>query len=246
MSTVEFDSSLLGTKDHWDQRYSDELAHFYDSGLEGEVWFGEEPVVKMVEWASKHVPSTARPNVLDVGMGNGHLLFAMVEAGYDASGLTGIDYSQGSVDLSTAIAKQRDEDGDEERTYADVTFAVCDFLDPESPISPPRAESTSDGVWDLVLDKGTFDAISLMDKDARGVAPLDKYVPRVAGLLRPGGHFLITSCNFTEDELTQKVATQGSGLEYKGSIPYKKFTFGGKSGSSYATVAFQKQSASLG
>ncbi|KAI9574022.1 S-adenosyl-L-methionine-dependent methyltransferase [Boletus coccyginus] len=241
MSTVEFDPSLLGTKDHWDHRYSEELAHFYESGLEGEVWFGEEPVAKMIDWALTHVPPIARPTVLDVGTGNGHLLFSMVEAGYDASRLTGIDYSQGSVDLCTAIAKRRDgAEDDEKHACENVTFAVCDFLDPESLVPPPRGESTSDGVWDLVLDKGTFDAISLMDKNEQGVAPLERYVPRVVRLLRPGGHFLITSCNFTEDELTQRIATQGSGLEYKGSVPYKKFTFGGKSGSSYATVAFQK------
>lgn len=157
------------------------------------IRFGEEPVVKMVDWASTHVPWTACPNVLDVGTGNGHLLFAMVEAGYDASRLTGIDYSQGSVDLSTAIAKERDEDGDdEENTYKDVTFAVCDFLDPESPIPAPRRESTSDGVWDLILDKGTYDAISLMDKDEQGMAPFERYVPRALKLLRPGGYFLIT------------------------------------------------------
>ncbi|KAH0833019.1 S-adenosyl-L-methionine-dependent methyltransferase [Lanmaoa asiatica] len=178
--------------------------------------FGEEPVVKMVDWASTHVPPTACPNILDVGMGNGHLLFALVEAGYDASRLTGIDYSQGSVDLSTAIAKQRDEDGDnEDHTCKNITFAVCDFLDPESSIPPPGRESTSDGVWDLILDKGTYDAISLMDKDERGIVPLESYVPRVIKLLRPGGRFLITSCNFTEDELTQKIATQGSSFEYK-------------------------------
>lgn len=144
----------------------------------------------MVEWASTHVPSTACPNVLDVGTGNGHLLFAMVEDGYDASRLTGIDYSQGSVDLSTAIAKQRDEEG--EHGYEDITFATCDFLDPASPIPPPRSESTSDGVWDLILDKGTYDAISLMDKDEQGVASLERYVPRVVKLLKPGGYFLIT------------------------------------------------------
>ncbi|KAG9314968.1 S-adenosyl-L-methionine-dependent methyltransferase [Chiua virens] len=245
MSTIEFDPSQLGSKDHWDQRYTEELAHFYESGLEGEVWFGEEPVEKMVTWAPSHVPPTTCPAVLDIGTGNGHLLFAMVEAGYDPSGLVGIDYSQGSIHLSIAIAKQRAQD-DEERAYAGITFTVCDFLDSDSPIPPPREESSSDGVWDLILDKGTFDAISLMDKDERGVAPLEKYVPRVVRLLRPGGYFLITSCNFTKDELVEKVALPGSYLEYKGSIPYKQFTFGGKRGSSYATVAFQKQSVSLG
>lgn len=146
--------------------------------------------MKMVEWASTHVPSTACPNVLDVGTGNGHLVFAMVEAGYDASRLTGIDYSQGSVNLSTAIAKQRGED--EEHAYQNITFAVCDFLDPESPVPPPRQESIVDGVWDLILDKGTYDAISLMDNDEQGIAPLERYIPRVLKLLRPGGYFLIT------------------------------------------------------
>ena len=145
----------------------------------------------MTEWSSTHVPSTTRPSVLDVGTGNGHLLFAMADAGYDPSRLTGIDYSQGSVDLCIAIAKERD-DGKEKHTYQDITFVACDFLDPVSPVPMPREESTDEGVWDLVLDKGTFDAISLMDKDVEGNAPLGKYVPRVAKLLKPGGHFLIT------------------------------------------------------
>lgn len=146
---------------------------------------------KMVAWATTHVPPTARPNVLDVGTGNGHLLFALVEAGYDASQLTGIDYSQGSVDLATAIAKQRDAD-DEARTYESITFTVCDFLDPASSVPPPGQKRSGDDVWDLVLDKGTYDAMSLMDKDERGTAPLEGYVPQVVKLLRPGGYFLIT------------------------------------------------------
>ncbi|KAF8126926.1 hypothetical protein EV363DRAFT_1346661, partial [Boletus edulis] len=173
-------------------------------------------------------PPTACPNVLDVGTGNGHLLFDMVDAGYDASRLTGIDYSRGSVDLSIAIAKQRDVEDEGKYTYANVTFAVCGFLDPASSIRRPsadvnevRTETTNDGIWDLVLDKGTFDAMSLMDEDERGTVSLERYVPRV-------------------DELIQRIAIRGSGLEYKGSIPYKHVTFGGKSGSSYATVAFQK------
>jgi SAM-dependent methyltransferase len=168
------------------------------------IRFGEEPVAKMVAWASTHVPPMGRPSVLDVGTGNGHVLFAMVEAGYDASRLTGIDYSQGSVDLSIAIAKQRDEDDAE---HAHVIFAVCDFLDPESPVPPPRGESTSNGVWDLVLDKGTFDAISLMDEDEQGIAPLERYVPRVARLLRPGGHFLITCERLSRSSFTNSPPT---------------------------------------
>ena len=74
----------------------------------------------MIEWSSTHVPSTTRPSVLDVGTGNGHLLFAMVDAGYDPSQLPGIDYSQGSVDLSIAIAKERD-DGRERGTLTSTS-----------------------------------------------------------------------------------------------------------------------------
>ncbi|KAF9223783.1 S-adenosyl-L-methionine-dependent methyltransferase [Gyrodon lividus] len=247
MSTLDFDPSKLGTKDHWDQRYVQDLINFRENRLEGEVWFGEEPEEKMVEWAQIHVPPQTSPNVLDVGSGNGHLLFAMAEAGYDASRLTGIDYSQGSVDLSVAIAKQRAlDDADNEHAYGSVSFAVCDFLDAESPTPSPKDESTSDGAWDLIVDKGTYDAISLMGDDGQGHAPLDKYHSRVARLLKPGGRFLITSCNFTKDELEERFATRALGLEYEYSVPYRKFTFGGKTGSSYATVAFKKQSVSYG
>jgi len=199
----------------------------------------------MVEWAQTRVPPRSSPNILDIGSGNGHLLFAMVEAGYGASRLTGIDYSQGSVDLSIAIAKQRAlDDASDEHAYGSIVFAAYDFLDAGSPIPSPQDDNTSDGAWDLILDKGTYDAISLMDNDAQGNVPLDKYPPRVATLLKPGGHFLITSCNFTEDELKERFATPVFGLEYQDSVPYRKFTFGGKTGSSYATVAFTKQSVS--
>ncbi|KAF8440434.1 hypothetical protein L210DRAFT_3760600 [Boletus edulis BED1] len=190
MTAVDFDPSLLGTKDHWDRRYSEELAHFYESGLEGEAWY--VPTLAHISLSFfPHAHASACPNVLDVGTGNGHLLFDMVDAGYDASRLTGIDYSRGSVDLSIAIAKQRDVEDEGKYTYANVTFAVCDFLDPASSIRRPsadvdevRTETTNDGIWDLVLDKGTFDAMSLMDEDERGTVSLERYVPRVVRLLR--------------------------------------------------------------
>ncbi|KIK80186.1 hypothetical protein PAXRUDRAFT_245728 [Paxillus rubicundulus Ve08.2h10] len=238
MSTLDFDPSKLGTKDHWDQRYTQDLTNFRENRLEGEIWFGEEPEEEMVKWAQAHVPPQSSPNVLDVGSGNGHLLFAMVEAGYDASRLVGIDYCQGSIDLSVAIAEQRTvDDTDTEHAYEGVVFAVCDFLNAESPIPSPKDDSTSDATWDLILDKGTYDAISLMDEDTQGI---QRYPPRVAKLLRPGGRLLITSCNFTEEELKERFTTRALGLEYEDSVQYKKITFGGKTGSLYATVAFKK------
>ena len=94
----------------------------------------------------------------------------------------GIDYSPGSINLSRKVAEQRD--------VAQINFEVSDFLS-QDPLCLPGMED-SVGSWDLLLDKGTFDAIALAPKDASGVSPADLYPGRVVRLLRPGGLFLIT------------------------------------------------------
>ncbi|KAF7312420.1 Protein-lysine N-methyltransferase EFM4 [Mycena indigotica] len=210
--------SKLGTKQHWDDVYETELTNFRDNGDEGEIWFGVQAVDKMVKWALDNAPPS--PKTLEVGSGNGTLLFALAEAGYDPHSLFGIDYSPGAVQLARAIAT--------ESNYQDITFSECDFLSQD----PPQTE------WDLILDKGTFDAIALAEKDADGGSPVAKYPPRVARLLKPGAMFLITSCNFTEDEL--KTAFQAAGLVYHSRIQHRTITFGGKSGSQCSSVAFSK------
>lgn len=72
--------------------------------------------------------------------------------------------------------------------------------------------------WDLVLDKGTFDALCLSqevveEKGAR--LPSVVYPEQVAKLVKDGGYFLITSCNFTEDEIRRRWTYKGLGLEYQ-------------------------------
>lgn len=42
------------------------------------------------------------------------------------------------------------------------------------------------------LDKGTYDAIALANKDGEGVSPRTLYPDRVRRLLKPGAYFLIT------------------------------------------------------
>ena len=47
--------------------------------------------------------------------------------------------------------------------------------------------------WDVVMDKGTYDAVALsekVDKDGRRV--YRRYPERIAEILKPGGYFLIT------------------------------------------------------
>ncbi|KIY44148.1 S-adenosyl-L-methionine-dependent methyltransferase [Fistulina hepatica ATCC 64428] len=225
--------SKLGTKDHWDNVYAEELSNYHEIGDEGEIWFGEESVAKMVEWTEGHVPPSTNPAILEIGCGNATLLFALLEAGFDGRRLAGIDYSPGAVDLARAIAETRD-------TGADITLSVCDFLTQDPPHLVAQGRTDETAVWDLLLDKGTFDAIALGPKDKNGLSPAAKYPARVSRLLRSGGHFLITSCNFTEDELKESFITPETGLTYRSRIQHPTITFGGKSGSMCCSVGFTK------
>jgi SAM-dependent methyltransferase len=212
--------------------YEGELVNFEEHGDEGEIWFGEESVEKMVHWALQHVPPHTSPCILEVGSGNGTLLFALFESGYAADTMLGIDYSQDAVQLAQSIASTRGA--------AQITFDVCDFLKTDPPLLSTIDRTSSNGGWDLILDKGTYDAISLGEKDENGRSPAARYPEHVARLLQTGGQFLITSCNFTEDELKAHFATPSTGLIYNSRIQHPTFMFGGKSGSICASIAFQK------
>lgn len=234
MDTPELEPSELGTKDHWDSVYQSELRNFEDHGDEGEIWFGEESVRKMVRWTLQNVPPRPDLSVLEVGSGNGTLLFALVDAGYPARRLLGIDYSEGAVSLALSIAKAREN-------CEDVHFCCCDILQNHPP-SLEDAQLTGSDSWDLVLDKGTLDAIALMPKDSESKSPVSGYPLRVARLLQPGAYFLITSCNFTEEELLKMFTTSATQLQYHSRIQHKTLAFGGKSGSRYSSMAFIKTS----
>ncbi|KAI0671741.1 S-adenosyl-L-methionine-dependent methyltransferase [Trametes maxima] len=247
MSSTDLPPSKLGTKAHWDEVYSSELTNFAEIGDEGEVWFGEDSVEKMVDWALDNVPTDPAPYVLEVGAGNGNLLFALCEAGYAPERICGVDYSEDAVKLARSIAKSKaaaasTEEGEEGGSSAGVdkiTFATCDFLqDDVARIEGTTtiAESDAVAVWDFVLDKGTFDAVALAEKDELGRAPADGYPARVGRVVKPGGYFLITSCNFTEEELKTKFANGETGLRYHLANVFVR----GHSGNVYSSVAFQK------
>ncbi|KIM67488.1 hypothetical protein SCLCIDRAFT_1210158 [Scleroderma citrinum Foug A] len=232
MGTTDLQPSKLGTREHWDGVYDEELRNFKDFGDEGEIWFGEESVGKMVSWTLENVPPRSDLSILEVGSGNGTLLFALVEEGYAANRLMGIDYSEGAVSLASSIA--------ETRSCEAISFHQLDFLKEQPPLLSNEQEAADGGAWDLILDKGTFDAISLMQKDDNEKSPADDYPSRVAKLLKPGAYFLITSCNFTEAELQGKFVTPTTGLQYHSRIQHQTYTFGGKSGSICSSVAFSK------
>lgn len=99
--------------------------------------------------------------------------------------------------------------------------------------------------WDVVLDKGTFDAVSLSSqRDGTGRRICEGYRDRVLQLLRPGGVFLVTSCNWTEAELKGwfegREQSEAGRLEQVGRVEYRSFSFGGVKGQTISTVCFMK------
>jgi SAM-dependent methyltransferase len=157
--------------------------------------FGKRAMNAMVKWVNQHAPPCSDMSVLEVGSGNGALLFALAEgrgeACYPPHRLLGIDYSEGAVQLAQSVAQSRN--------LMAITFRVCDFLHE----NPPLLADDQNGAWDLILDKGTYDAIALMEKDENGRIPVEVYPMRIAKLLNPGGHFLIT-CAYASAHLTSE------------------------------------------
>lgn len=192
--------------------------------------FGEDSIDKMTDWAVENVPIHSNPSILEVGSGNGTLLFALHEVGYSAKRICGVDYSEDAIELAQAISRTKGEGA------TDITFGVCDFL---KDYPPPYGDSPDVlecvGIWDLIFDKGTFDAMVLSGRDKSGHAEWERYPSRITQALGPGGYLLITcmgsyvslefstcltlflslACNFTEEELRTKFSNAETGLEYQ-------------------------------
>lgn len=240
-----------------------------------------------------------RARFLDLGTGNGHMLFALRWPELDSDDdddeddegeeygdrsnskvwqgeMVGVDYSAASIDLARRIATHRHtSDANSSSTLPPETprFETWDLLlEPPGPwisSAPSSAASKESGAaYDVVLDKGTFDAISLMPHppaESRDSAsdshPCAVYRKKVLPLLRPDGGFLvITSCNWTKEELVawlapsatagtnggvheedKEPAEDGEELQLFREATYPSFTFGGKKGQSVVTLIFRRQ-----
>jgi len=109
----------------------------------------------LVEWIEANHGEKA-PYVLDLGTGNGHLLFSLLEAQeedlpegtVDPTKLCGIDYSTASIALARSIGTKR-SNGCEK-----VVFDVVDLRDAQQ--VGQLTSKANDGLgWDIVCDKGT-------------------------------------------------------------------------------------------
>ena len=205
-------------------------------------------------------PPPSSVSVLDLGTGNGGFLLALRMEGHYAGPMVGVDYSPASVELARQLAGGYGGCGD-------IRFEVMDVMRDDATArdwwpAPATATATAAAGFDLVLDKGTFDAISLAPHQQsnrnrnRNRRPCQQFPARAARLVKPGGFFVITSCNWTEAEVVAWFTTDdnddGDGddddddsvagkFEVWGTVPYPRFRFGGHEGQGVATVAFRRR-----
>ena len=167
------------------------------------------------------------------------MLFLLRDEGGFEGRMLGVDYSAQSVELCRGIAAEkglRPEVGG--AGAGGVEFAQWDILGAQ----PPPADWTEPG-FDIVLDKGTFDAVSLSGAARDGRRGCEGYAARVEGLVRRGtGVLVVTSCNWTEEELGVWFERGGEGgLERVGRVEYPVFRFGGAEGQSVQSVVFRRR-----
>ena len=243
-------TSALGTREYWSQAYATERQNFTaNPSDEGTIWFSdagaEERMLAFLsdladedalhkeadgdidagEEAESFVPPT---RFLDLGTGNGHLLFALREDGWEGE-MVGVDYAGESVVLASEIRAAKGSE------YEDIAFHEFDILGKGQEV-PAWVGSG----FDVVLDKGTFDAVSLSEEvDGAGRRIAEGYREAVEGLVKSGGRFLITSCNWTEEEVRGWFG--GGEMEFEGKARYPSFTFGGRTGSSVCTLCFKRR-----
>lgn len=225
--TTKLNKSKLGTKQYWDEFYALERKNFEDNAEDtGECWFSEnnaeERMVEFLLNSCEDGSISSNASVIDLGTGNGHLLFSLLEKGFNGV-MVGVDYSKHSVEFANQIRIQQYKHNKQISFYKQDIF--CDSWNP--------------GLFDVVIDKGTLDAIALSGTtSANGETVVDMYYKVVEKIIKEDGIFMITSCNFTEEELI-KMIKKGKLKVWK-TIQYPTFEFNGVNGSSICTVVFVK------
>ncbi|XP_065221075.1 EEF1A lysine methyltransferase 2 [Planococcus citri] len=212
----ELDSSELGTQKYWDKAYSNELNNFQDHGDVGEVWFGEESIIRILKWLNSYNCTKKDDPVVDLGCGNGMMLVELAREGY--TNLMGVDYSKQAIELASTVVKNLEY-------QSIISFKACDVL----------CEDIADIKFSLALDKGTYDAICLNPENAKENRL--KYIHKVYEMLRPQGLFIITSCNWTDSEITSHFKQY---FNLYSVIPTPEFKFGGKTGKLLSCLVLQR------
>ena len=206
--------SKLGTRAHWDGVYERELRNFaHDPSDEGVDWFSDDVGDRLMEYVTENCP--LEDGVLDLGCGSA--VFLLDLAAKREGRFLGIDYSEVAVALAANVGRKRG--------LSQVRFCHADAT---------RLEDLGER-FGLVLDKGTFDAYML-----GAAASVDRYAASVRAALKPGGVFVVTTCNSTADEVSALFTARG--FVERDRVPYPTFEFGGRKGAAVATVALVARS----
>lgn len=229
----------------WDSFYQKEIQNFHnDPNDTGECWFEDSDaeskiidfILEKLQEGADYSRGAACLDIVDLGTGNGHLLFELSRELHHEYGVnysfsyTGIDYSLDSVAFARQVAARMDPP-------VAFKFEQVDLLHPTDPFIVQNADG-----FDILLDKGTLDAIALntAELDAfDGKIGQDVYADQVARLMHSKLLLLITLCNFTESELARIITASGK-LAVCDRIKYPTFRFGGADGSTICTLGFQR------
>ncbi|KAH8665002.1 S-adenosyl-L-methionine-dependent methyltransferase [Tricladium varicosporioides] len=254
---THLDPSPLGTKEYWDSLYETEISnHAADTSDVGTIWFNDSQAEdKALSFLETHIVvekilgdkiTKENASFLDLGTGNGHFLVRLrgwgdedeEDEGAWIGRMLGVDYSEKSVEFARRIAEEKLVAQEISPSKREIEFIHWDIMS-QTPSSILTGAQSSG--WDVVLDKGTFDAISLSEEtDSNGRRICEGYKEKVVPLIREGGILLVTSCNWTAEEL--RAWFEGGELKYVNCIGYRTFSFGGKKGQTISSVCFRKES----
>ncbi|KAI5955902.1 EFM4 [Candida jiufengensis] len=238
---IQLNSSKLGTKEYWDNFYKKEQQNFKNNDEDtGECWFDDSDAEnKMIQFIiDTLLPDLHQDKIsfLDLGTGNGHLLFQLMEDLQEELEeeeqkqfvFHGIDYSPDSIAFAKDISKTKYPENEFKFDQVDLLASDSEFL--------------QNNKFDIILDKGTLDAIALNQDPITndGKRGMDIYANQISKMMIQNSILLITSCNFTEDELI-KVITTNTDLKVFEKINYPSFQFGGIQGSTVVSIAFNRE-----
>lgn len=223
--TKEEYESKLSKQEYWETCFEKELQNFEDHGDDGEVWFGKDVQKKTVEYLLTRFPdSQSQLTLLDVGTGNGALLFKLIKKKFEAT-LVGIDYSDFSIAFSKRIQGSLKED---HPRVEEIVFRFENAFD---------MTAQEQGKYDMIHDKGTFDVV-YMNKDLSNHDYARAMHHRLSKT-NDKAVFVLTSCNLTSTEMDEIFAAEGLFRKLTEIKGYRQFTYGGVTGQNVSTNVYQ-------
>lgn len=212
--------SPLGTLQHWDSAYLQEIEQLHNNPSElGDIWFGKNLQKKIVNYINDNF-SDKKINILDIGCGNGVLLYKLSKKNFE--NLFGIDYSIQSINLAKEIITIKEK---KHNKKFNINFFQEDINNKSNNINIK---------FDIIHDKGSLDAF-LMNKN-NSIENYYKYLFSYS--IKNKTIFIITSCNNTKEELLNKFSLE-KGFKLLNEIKSKTFSFGGHEGNDHVTLIFQ-------